>query len=345
MIPHNNAPCSYRRFLKLATCFLTMLMLWVFSGACSRKEQMPAVPREKVTVAYAMLTEAALALVAQAKGYYREEGLDVTIHQHSYGKLALEELLDGKVDFATVAETPVMLAILNGEKISILATIQNSQMNHAIIARKDKGILSPQDLKGRKIATTLGTTADFFMDGYLASQGISRQEMQVVNLKPAELQHALVNGDLAAVAAFYPFLHETQKILGDKGITFYDKDIYTSTFNMVTRQETARNNPDRIRKMLRALVKAEAFVRGNPLAAQKIVAEVTGMDPVIVHDIWANSSFEVELDQALILVLEDESQWAIKRRVASSRDVPNYLDYIYFDGLTAVKPAAVRILR
>jgi len=60
----------------------------------------------------------------------------------------------------------VMFAIMEGNKISIIATIQTSNRNNAIIARKDRGILTPQDLRGRKIATTFGTIAEFFMDAF-----------------------------------------------------------------------------------------------------------------------------------------------------------------------------------
>ena len=45
---------------------------------------------------------------------------------HALWETALKEVLEGKADFATVAETPVMFAIMNGEKISIIATIQTS---------------------------------------------------------------------------------------------------------------------------------------------------------------------------------------------------------------------------
>ena len=52
----------------------------------------------------------------------------------------------------------------------------------------------------------------------------------------------------------------------------------------------------------------------------------------------------MSLDQSLILALEDESRWAIKRGLVREMNIPNYLDFIYLDGLTSVKPEAVRIL-
>ena len=207
------------------------------------------------------------------------------------------------------------------------------------------GIRFPQDLKGKKIAATKGITSDFFMDGFLAVRGISRKELTVVNLKPEELENAIVNGEVAAVSTFNPFLSQTQKILGDRGITFYDEDIYTATFNVVATQEFIRTNPDKVKRMLRALVKAEKLVRDHPAEAQKMVAQFTGIAPGIVGETWGIGSIDLTLAQSLILSLEDESQWAIKTGVTSSRSVPNYLDYIYSDGLKSVKPEAVMILR
>lgn len=251
------------------TVLLSLLVSCVSLPACSRTDQKPVGPPEKVTIAYATLTEASLAHVAQAGGYNREESLEVTARLHPYGKLALRDVLEGKADFATVAETPAMFAILNGEKIAIIASIDSSRKNHAIVARKDLGILLPQDLKGKKIATTLGITSDFFMDGFLAVRGIARKELTVVNLKPEELENAIESGEVAAVSSFYPFLSQTQKKLGDKGITFYDEGLYTNTFNVVATQEYIRKNPEKVKKILRALVSAEKVARDRKRVYQR----------------------------------------------------------------------------
>ncbi len=321
--------------LAMSSCFL----------ACDRTDKKSVVPAEKITIAYATLVEAAIPQVAQSQGYYREEGLEMTPHLHSYGKLALQEVLDGKADFATVAETPIMFAILNGEKISIIATFQSSKKNHAIVARKDKGIQRPKDLKGKKIATTVGITADYFMDAFFATHGIARKDVTIVNLKPEECENAITNGKVDAISAFYPFLSRTQNRLGGKGITFYNEDIYTSTFNLVTTQEFIRINPGKVRKVLRALIKAEEFVAGNQTEAQKIVADFCGIRPDVVQHIWADSRFAVRLDQSLILALEDESRWAINYKLTRAKKVPNYLEFIHIDALKLVKPDAVAILR
>jgi NitT/TauT family transport system substrate-binding protein len=65
----------------------------------------------------------------------------------------------------------------------------------------------------------------------------------------------------------------------------------------------------------------------------------------VLDETWGIFNFQVTLDQALLVNLEEQSRWIIKNRLAMSQDMPNYLDFIYCDGLGAVKPAAVRIIR
>ena len=340
----NDTPRVKRILLRMASA-LTALAAFACLFACDRANPKPAGRPEKIIIAYATLPETALAQIAHARGYYREEGLEATPHLHSFGKLALKEVLDGNADLATVAETPLMFAIMNGEQIAVIATIQSSKKNHAIIARRDKGIHKPEDLKGRKIATTIGITSDFFLDAFCALHGIARNEMITVNLKPEEYLDAIVNGQADAVSAFYPYLKQIQNKLGDNGITFYDEEIYTESFNIVATKEFIHKNPGKIRKTLRALVRAEEFAKESPAEAHKIVAAFSGIDKEIVSDIWADNRFVVSLTQSLILSLEDESRWAIKGGLSKAKVVPNYLDFVYFDGLKTVKPEAVRILR
>ncbi|HXX58801.1 MAG TPA: NrtA/SsuA/CpmA family ABC transporter substrate-binding protein [Thermodesulfovibrionales bacterium] len=313
--------------------------------SCSRTGQKASGPPEKVTIALSATTDAVLAEVAQVQGLYRREGLEAILHLHPYGKLALEDVLSGQADFATVAETPVMFAIMKGEKISVIASIESSHRDNAIIARRDRGILTLKDLKGKKVAVTRGTTSDYFLDAILVPKGVAPKEVELADLKAEKIPQALANGDIDAASTFNPYTLQAQKKLGGRGITFQDENIYTWTFNLVATQEFIRKNPERVKKMLRALVRAEEFVSQNGTQAQKILVDFTGIDIEIVRAVWADTTFRVSLDQALILALEDESQWAIANGLTSATKIPNYLDFIYLKGLQEVKPEAVRILR
>jgi NitT/TauT family transport system substrate-binding protein len=176
-------------------------------------------------------------------------------------------------------------------------------------------------------------------------QGISRKDVTFVDLTAEKMPEALDLGDVDAASTPHPYSVFAQKKLGDRGITFQNKEIYTATFNLVAKQEFIRQNPGKVVKMIRALVKAEEFVRRHPSEAQKIVADFSGVDIAVVGEVWASQNFGVTLDQSLLPAMEDESRWAIKNRLTGAREVPNYLAFIYFDGLMSVRPEAVTILR
>jgi len=334
-----------KRLLLQIVVTIAVLAIGVCSFTCKCSRQKPAGPPEKVTIAYARIPQAALSQVAQSRDFYRDEGLEVAAHPYPSGQRALEDMLEGKADIATATETPVMLAMMNGEKLSIIATIQTSSMAHAIVARKDRGILTPEDLKGKRIGVMLGSSSHFALDAILVSHAISRKDVEVVNLKAEDAPDALARGDVDAASTFTPYVEYAQKKLGERAITFRNKDIYKYHFFVVAKQEYIQKNPEKVQKILRALVRAENFARGNLAEVQKIVADTSGIEMGVVHDSWGDATLAVTLDQALIFALEDESRWAISKGLTNEKKVPNYLDYIYFDGLNSVKPDAVRILR
>ncbi len=333
------------KHLTLLMCLALILTVCFTLPACDRTGQQYAVPPEKTTVALAATPGSALAQIALARGFFHEKGLDVAVHWHQYGKLALGEVLEGKADFATVAETPVMFSILNKEKISVIATIQTTRTDNVIIARRDKGISDFGDLRGKRIGATRGTTSDFFLYSFLVTRGISEKNVEVIDLKADDMPGALARGDMDAISTFSPFSAQTLRMLGKKAVVFRDPDIYRSSFLIVAKQELIRKNPEKVRKVLSALLKAEDFVRNNPAEAQKTAADFAKLPMDQVREVWAGSNFSVTLDQTLILALEDEADWAMKNGLTSAKIIPNYLNHIYIDGLKSLRPGSVKILR
>ena len=139
-------------------------------------------PPQQITFAYTYQPQSALAHVATAKGYFKEEGLDVQPLMRAFGKEALQAVLENRADFATVAETPVMFSGLKGDSIVVIANIEASTTNNAVVARKTAGISAPGDLKGKRVGFTPGTTSDFFLDSFLTANGLTRQDIHPLSL-------------------------------------------------------------------------------------------------------------------------------------------------------------------
>ncbi|MDD2774871.1 MAG: NrtA/SsuA/CpmA family ABC transporter substrate-binding protein [Gallionella sp.] len=310
---------------------------------CQKPPTLSAESAQKITVAYTYQPQSTLVHIAMKNGYFAEEGLDAQPLMHTYGKAALQSVLDNQADFATVAETPVMFSVLKGEKIFVLANIEASTMNNAVVARKDAGIHTSLDLKGKRIGFTLGTTSDFFLDSLLTANGITRKEIQPIPLKPEEMQAAILSKRVDAVSTWnYPLTLIKQQLQANATVIF-DQEIYTETFNIAAKQDFVHKNPETVRRFLRALIKAEQFVANNPERAQAIMSAETQIAHSLIHEVWNAFNYRVVLDKTLLITLEDEARWAIKNKLVDQTIMPDFMNFIYVDSLKAIKPEAVKI--
>jgi ABC-type nitrate/sulfonate/bicarbonate transport system substrate-binding protein len=95
---------------------------------------------------------------------------------------------------------------------------------------------------------------------------------------------------------------------------------------------------------LRAIIKATEYLNENKEESQDIVSERLGLDKEILVVLWDEFVFKISLDQSFILTLEDEARWAIKNELTDSKEVPNYLDYVYFEALEEIDKNKISII-
>jgi len=284
-------------------------------------------------------------IAARDKGYFASEGILAVVQAYSSGKAAMDAVLQGQANLATVADIPVMFAGMGNQPISVIATIFKAEKDHGIVGRRDKGIVTPVSLKGKRIGVTLNTSGHFTLDAFLNLQKLSPKEVTMRNYKPEELAAALAQGEVDAIATWEPLLDTTLTELGSNGVVFYGQDVYESLYNVAGMRDYVASHPETIKKILRALVQGEQFCSDSPEAASMLLAAGIKSDAAKLKASWPMYRFNIVLDQGLLLALEDEGRWAIKNKLAAGRtDMPNYLNYVYLDGMKAVMPSAVTII-
>ena len=301
--------------------------------------------KEKITVGISKAFLSIPVYIAQKQGFFSDEGLDVTVKEYSSGKKATQALFAGKVAISTVADMPVVFESFKRQDFCIIATLPYSFPFVKIITRKDSGIKTGADLKGKKVGANRGTSSHFFLGVFLIHNRLSISDVEMINIKTVDLPAALKNNEVDAISVWQPYTQKAMQLLGDNAIELPSSEIYRTTFNFAVMKVFAKEHPEILQKFLRAIDKAAAFIRKDREKAQEIIAGSFNLDKNVVSAAWDDFVFGISLDQSLLVAWDDIARWAIKNRLVSKKKFPNYLNYICLDPLEAVKPKSITLIR
>ena len=297
---------------------------------------------EKLRVGVAANPICTLVYVAHQQGFFNRHGLDVTIEGYPAGAYAVDDLLVGKVDVAAAAESVLALWGLQRADLRGIGTISASDTVE-VIARKDRGIEKPEDLKGKLVGVPRGTVNDFFLSVFLSFNNMHLGEVRTVDLKPDEIVTALSEGKIDAAVNFTLFVDKIKKRMADKVLSWPAQGGRNFYFLLFTREELVKTRPGVITAFLEGVLQAETFVKKHEKEAQDIMKNVLGIDHEVLMSTWSKTRFRVALDQDLLTLMEDEGRWAIKNKLVEAEVIPDYAAFLYLEGLRKIKPEAVGV--
>lgn len=325
----------------ITVALVIMLVAAALMNGCAKQ---PSPKKLDLVLAVNVTTYSAPVYIALAKGFWKEEGLNITRKNFAAGRFCLDAILGGKADFGTVAEAPMVFVGLTGQKALIIATMASGDNEMKVIARKDHGIVSPLDIKGKKVAALVSTVSEFFLYLFLNEHGMTMSDINLVNLKPAEMPSALINGDIDAFAVWEPFVYNAGKVLNEKAIVLSAKGLYDIPFNIVIPEELAQKYPETIKGILRGLVKAEQFIGTNRKEALEIISKEVGLSTDVLEELAKDIKFELMLNNSTIELMEREAKWAIEAGYApKDAKIPDYRSLFYTKALKSLNPKAVTI--
>lgn len=300
--------------------------------------------REKVKVGISKSFLSIPVYIAQKQGFFSDEGLDVTVKEYSSGKMATKALFAGEVDISTVADMPVVFNSFKRNDFCIFATFTYSYPFVKIIARKDMGIKTGANLKGRKVGANRGTSSHFFLEVFLMHNRLSSSDVEMINIRTVDLPLALKNNDVDAIAVWQPYSQKAKQLMGDNAIELSSPEIYRTTFSFAAMKSFSKEHPKRLERFLRALDKAAVFTRKNGEKAHEIIARCFNLDRNTVRAAWDDFVYGIFLDQSLLVGWDEIARWAITNKFVHKEKIPNYLNYICSDALRAVKPESITII-
>jgi NitT/TauT family transport system substrate-binding protein len=221
--------------------------------------------------------------LAQWLGFYRQEGLDVTISQIAGASKVLEAVLGDSADVAGgVYEQTIQMAAEDRDVVCFVSLLRSP--NFAIVAIPGRGVKSVGDLKGKITGvSSVGSPSQFYLNHLLLSAGVQPSEVSTTNVgMGATAVAAVERGQVDAAALFGSaitaltsrrpdalILADTRTPEGLRAV-FGVNDYPASC--LLARGEWLKSHPDMARRMARAVLRSLAWIREH--SPEEILARI-----------------------------------------------------------------------
>lgn len=211
--------------------------------------------------------------VAKEKGYFTDENLEVNLYVPSNPEDTIKLVAAGQDHFGLSYQIDTILGRSEELPVVSLAAIVQHPLN-VILSLKDSGITKPSDLKGKKIGSPLIPSDDAYLEKILGDVGLRKSDYSVIDVG-FNLVQPLLTKQVDAVIGTYSVWEKIQiemegfevnvMKLQDHGVP----DFYESV--LITHEKLIQENPDLIRRFMRATWKGIDYTLAHPTEALEIL--------------------------------------------------------------------------
>ena len=236
---------------------------------------------EKVRIGMPSLSLSFIApQVAYAKNFFRDEGIDAEIIRIATN-IGIVAVTTKEIGYTT-AVGAALRAGVKGLPIKVVIYF-NGRPLHVLVAKRE--FKSVAELRGRLIGFAgYGDSTEFMLRAMLSQAGMGlEKDVQAFQVSGSgQRLQALLSGKLDAAIVPPPFNFEAES----KGFIrlMAAADVFeTSVSGLALHNDTLREKPAQVKKMLRALLKAQSFIRGNKADSVRIIADWLKLEPGIAQ--------------------------------------------------------------
>lgn len=212
----------------------------------------------------------------EAKEIEKATGYKINWKQFGGGGEVIKAMASGAVQIGEIGSAGIAAAVSRGEPLEIFWILDDIGDAEALVVKKDSGINSLADLKGKKIAMPFNSTTHFHTMVALEQAKVNPADVQILNMRPPEVRAAWQRGDIQATFIWDPVLSEVKK--DGKIITSSGKisaETGKATFDgYVVNRDWAKQNRDFMVKFVKILAASDDNYRKNKAKFAKDSSEV-----------------------------------------------------------------------
>jgi NitT/TauT family transport system substrate-binding protein len=221
--------------------------------------------------------------IASEKGFFKELGLDLTIHVFGTNSEGLSTFQAGKIDgWASVTSENVLLAA-NGKDYRVVMVADQSAGADGILARNS--VTHIQDFKDREIAVEQGAISHFFLLEVLKESGLSEQDVKLINTAPDVAATSYQTGKVDIAVSYSPFLEKAAAGQKDGRIIYDSSQIPGKiTDQYIFDAKFVKANPEAIAAFVKGVFRGLEFLKTAPQEGLGIAAKRIGITPLELED-------------------------------------------------------------
>lgn len=243
--------------------FITMMATSIFTFSSL------AQANEKLTLLldWFVNPDHAAIIVAQQKGYFSANGLDVEIVEPADPALPPKLVAAGQADLAVDYQPQLHMQVDAGLPLLRVGTLVSTPLN-SLVVLADSGIEKLADLKGKKIGYSVSGFEDALLGEMLKNAGLSKQDVQLINVNWS-LSPSLFSGQTdAVIGAFRNFELNQMQLEKRDGRAFYPEEHGVPLYDeLILVANKERANSPKIRQFLTALEQASVYLINHPQEA------------------------------------------------------------------------------
>ncbi|WP_313814136.1 aliphatic sulfonate ABC transporter substrate-binding protein [Glutamicibacter sp.] len=287
-----------------------------------------------------------LSLVLKEKGWLDDaaeaKGVDVEWIQSAGSNKANEALRADAVQVGSTAGSAALLARSNGSPIKTIALYSQPEWS-ALVVKKDSGISSPKDLKGKSVAATKGTDPYFFLLQTLKQAGLSEDDITLQNVQHADGRTALSNGAVDAWAGLDPIMAAAEN---DNAKLVYRNLDFNTYGALNAREDFIEKNPELAQLVVDSYQKAREYAEAHPEETADILAKAAGLDKDVATTVITERS-NLDIDgtpgDAFTSVLKNIGPTLVQNKDVASQDQVDQALATLVDGQFAAKADAKNV--
>lgn len=274
--------------------------------------------RKKVIVFTPVGPVAAAFYMAENKGFFKDEKLEVDIRNFTSGAEAVEGFLGGRANLVVAGHIPTAKLWTYPEIAGVCPLVKSDTLD-IIVARKE--IASIGDLRGKRVGTRLGTAGHQLLVSALKKAGIPKEEVTIRALDPTEGVTALDRGDIEAHAVWEPFGIQSRKVSGDKVYVMLNNKGYFHEVQMLSSTlKFIRESPEETKGVIRALARGSKYIQGHFEEAVRIVSSAMRVKEDVPRSVMEIVQYDVVMSPEIKVAMEHSFQFnlelgAVKRGI------------------------------